>query len=65
MHKTLAHLLDLIIIDSTGLIMNSGVDEPIGDPYHGMVFCETSLSQSKDISYSRHVWHYKKAKKGI
>ena len=40
--------------------MNSGVDEPIGDPYHGMVYCETVLLQLNETLYSRQVWHYNK-----
>ena len=55
---TSANLLDLIITDSPSIIIESGLDEPIGDPYHSMVFCKVYLQRVQEKSYTRTVWHY-------
>ena len=55
---TSATLLDLIITDSPSIIVESGLDEPIGDPYHSMVFCTVYLQRVQEKSYTRTVWHY-------
>ena len=33
-------LLDLIITDSPGFIIDSGISDPVGDPYHSSIFCK-------------------------
>ena len=54
-------LLDLIITDSPGLILDSGVLAPISNSDHSVVFCSFSLSRHKDTSFKRPVWNFKKA----
>ena len=54
-------LLDLLITDSPGLILDSGVLAPISNSDHSVIFCSFSLSYHKDRSFKRGVWSYKKA----
>ena len=54
-------LLDLIITDSPGLVLDSGTLAPISNSDHSVVYCSFSLSLHKDISFKRPVWDYKKA----
>jgi hypothetical protein len=54
-------LLDLVITDSPGFIMNSGVGNPVGDPNHCYVFCKIEIQYVKDIKYTREIWKYDEA----
>ena len=54
-------LLDLIITDSPGYILDSGVGVPIGDPYHCYVFCRLSIKYNTDKKYERTFWKYSEA----
>ncbi len=40
-------LLDLIITDSPGYILDSGVGAPIGDPYHCCTYCKFQFQKPK------------------
>ena len=50
--------LDLIITDSPGYIVSSGVGTPIGDPYHCLIFCKIRCLKMQQKSYSRVIWKY-------
>ena len=54
-------LLDLIITDSPGYVLDSGVGNPLGDPSHCYVYCKLSIQYPKDIKYERETWQYKNA----
>ena len=54
-------VLDLIITDSPGYILDSGVGHPIGDPYHCYVFCKLAIRYCKDKKYQRTFWDFKDA----
>ena len=41
----IASTLDLIITDSPGYIISSGVGCPLGDPYHCLVFCKIQVQR--------------------
>ena len=41
-------LLDLIITDSPGYVLDSGVGNPIGDPCHCYIYCRLHLMYPKD-----------------
>ena len=56
-----ASLLDLIITDSPGFVMNSGVGSPIGDPSHCYVYCKIEYQYIKDVKYNREIWKYNNA----
>ena len=58
---TCANLLDLIITDSPGYIMDSGTLPPIANLDHSAVFCKLTIRYITDISYKRHIWDYKNA----
>ena len=51
-------LLDLIITDSPGYILDSGVGAPIGDPYHCFTYCKFQFQKPKAQKYTRHIWNY-------
>ena len=53
-------LLDLIITDSPGFIIDSGVGCPIGDANHCYVFCKLQMQYTKDKPYTRQIWKYDK-----
>ena len=54
-------LLDLIITDSPGYVLDSGVGNPIGDPCHCYIFCKLHIAYPKDVKYQREIWQYKNA----
>ena len=54
-------LLDLLITDSPGLILDNGVLAPISNFDHSVRFCSFSLSCHRDRSFKRGVWNLKKA----
>ena len=54
-------LLDLIITDSPGYVLDSGVGNPIGDPHHCYVFCKLCITYCKDVKYHRGIWLYNNA----
>ena len=56
--ETSAYLLDIIITDSPGYILDSGLWAPLGDPYHCVVFCKFQIQYSKEPNYKRNIWHY-------
>ena len=51
-------LIDLIITDAPGYILDCGVNAPIGDPYHCRIHCKIKLHIQKEASYQRVVWRY-------
>ena len=51
-------LLDLILTDSPGYIIDSGTLPPIGDPYHCCIFCRVQVQVKREAAYSRMVWKY-------
>ena len=53
-------LLDLVITDSPGYVLDSGVATPIGDPFHCFIYCKLSIQYSKDVKYEREIWQYNK-----
>ena len=54
-------LLDLIITDSPGYILDSGVGNPIGDPCHCYIYCKLHIAYPKDSKFKKSIWHYKNA----
>ena len=54
-------LLDLMITDSPGYILNSGILPPISSSDHSVVFCSFSITHYKDRPFKRSVWDYKRA----
>ena len=54
-------MLDLIITDSPGYILDSGVGHPIGDRYHCYVFYKLAIRYCKDKKYQRTFWDFKDA----
>ena len=60
-HVTLQNqsLLDIIITDSPGYTINSGVGPPLGDPYHCLIFCTVRIQKNKTLCYPRNIWMYK------
>ena len=54
-------LLDLIITDSSHLLLSSGVSPPIADLDHCTVFCKLNVQTYRTRSYKRTVWDYKTA----
>ena len=53
-------MLDLIITDSPGYMMNSGILPPIGDPYHCTIFCKFEFQLPRNEKYKREIWQYDK-----
>ena len=53
-------LLDLIITDSPGYVIDAGVGSPIGDPCHCYTYCTLSIQYPKDMKYVREIWQYNK-----
>ena len=51
-------LLNLIITDSPGYIVNFGLESPLGDPYYSGFFCELKLQYLKQTVYKREIWSY-------
>ena len=51
-------LLDLIITDSPGYILDSGVGHPLGDPYHCYIYCKVAIQYPNDKTYVREIWKY-------
>lgn len=56
-----ANILDLIITDSPGYIMDSGTLPPIANLDHCCVFAKLTIKYITDSSYTRHIWSYKHA----
>ena len=56
-----SNLLDLIITDSPGLVLDSGVLTPISNSDHSVIFCSLSLTHFKDKSFKRPIWDFNKA----
>ena len=56
-----ANILDLLITDLPGYVMNSGVFAPIANTDHCTIFCRTSVQYIKDKPYTRSVFNYKNA----
>ena len=56
--ETSSSLLDLIITDSPGYIMDAGTWAPLGDPYHCSIYCKFQIQYPKDKKYTRHIWYY-------
>ena len=56
-----SNLLDLIITDSPGYIMDSGTLPPLANLDHCAVFCKLTIRYINDTTYIRHVWDYKNA----
>ena len=54
-------LLDLLITDSPGLVLDSGVLAPVSNSDHSVIFCCFSLSYHKDRAFKRGVWNFNKA----
>ena len=54
-------LLDLMITDSPGYVLNSGVLSPISTSDHSVVFCSFLMTHFKDRPFKRSVWDYKRA----
>ena len=48
-------LLDLIITDSPGYIIDSGVRHPLGDPFHCYIYCKVTVQYVRESTYTRHV----------
>ena len=55
-----ATILDVIITDSPGYMINSGVWAPIGDPYHCSIFCTFETQMAIREKHKRHIWQYDK-----
>ena len=51
--------LDLILTDSPGYILDSGIGAPLGDPYHCLIFCRIRVQTPKQNCYKRDIWEYK------
>ena len=51
-------LLDLIITDSPGYIINTEVNEPLGDPYHCRISCSVKVDYKKPSAFPRTIWKY-------
>ena len=51
-------LLDLVITDSPAYNLDSGIDFPLGDPYHCLVYCKFQFNYNKENTYKRHIWNY-------
>ena len=54
-------LLDLMITDSPGYVLNSGILPPISTSDHSVVFCTFSISHRVDHPFKRKIWDFKKA----
>mgnify|MGYP002259906745 FL=1 len=54
-------LLDLMITDSPGYVLNSGLLPPISTSDHAVIFCSFSLLNHRDRSFKRTIWDYKRA----
>ena len=59
--KTSAHILDLIITDSPGYVIDYGTLDPLGDLHHLPVFGKLSVTKYRTPTISREVWHYNNA----
>ena len=55
-------LLDIIITDSPGYILNSGLFAPVGDPYHAAIFCEFKIQYTNETAYCREILDYETCK---
>ena len=53
-----AYILDLVIVDCPGYVMEHGVLDSICNLHHRPVYCKLSLSKSKQKTLRREVWHY-------
>ena len=53
-----AYLLDLIITDSPGYVIQCGTLPALGDMSHVPVFCQLNIVKEKRVTKSREVWHY-------
>ena len=56
-----AHILDLMITDSPGYVIESGVLQSVHDLHHLPVFSKYSITQSRQYPVKREVWHYRNA----
>ena len=54
-------LLDLMITDSPGYVLNSGILPPISTSDHSVVFCTFSISHRVDRPFKRRIWDFKNA----
>ena len=53
-------LLDLLITDSPGYILDSGVLPPVANSDHSVIFCTISITFPNDKAFRRTVWDYKR-----
>ena len=58
---TTSSLLDIIITDAPGYVVDSGTHAPIGDNYHCRIFCKVRIKFKREPAYSRTIWDYNTA----
>ena len=56
-----ASLLDIIITDSPGYIMDSGTLPPLSNLDHSCSYCKLKIRYLKETMYQRNIWDYKNA----
>ena len=54
-------LLDLIITDSPGLVLDSGTLPPISNSDHAVIYAKLALSFPRERSFYRRIWKFKNA----
>ena len=54
-------LLDLIITDAPGYIIDSGTHAPMGDNFHCRIFCKVRVRFEREPAYKRLIWNYETA----
>ena len=61
---TTSSLIDLLITDSPGYVMQSGISAPLGDPYHCRINCVFKIKVPNHKKYKREIWNYSRANYG-
>jgi len=58
--STSSTLIDLIITDAPGYIINSGTKAPLGDKHHCRIFCTVNIPIENERAYKRKIWNYER-----
>ena len=51
-------LLDLIITDAPGYVIDHGTKSPLGDPFHCRIYCKINIHFNRETAYKRKIWNY-------
>ncbi len=54
-------LLDVIITDAPGYIIDSGTLAPMGDNFHCRIYCKVRVKFRREPAHKRLIWNYKDA----